>query len=423
MPAPIIEVTGVGKRYRIGVRRSHYLTAREAITGVFHRMSGGPQDREIWALRDVTLTVAEGETVGIIGRNGAGKTTLLKLLARITYPTEGRIRTRGRVGALLQVGAGFHPELTGRENIFLSGAVLGMSRREIARRFDEIVAFAETERFLDTPLKRYSSGMYLRLGFSVAVHLESNIVMVDEVLAVGDVEYQHRCLSKMGDLSAEGRTVLFVSHDLGAIARVCPRAVWLDRGAVRADGPTTSAVEQYMQEAASETLEVRPDYVADATAFPLSIAVVDGSGRIAERPRRDEALRIRIRFQLREQVPGLDVGVNLYRQNGVRVISDAWSDSHAGELTSGPGIYDACVTVPPILTPGDYTLGVWIGTPVEDFFLDDVLTFNISPRGDDRLDWIRRERVVQPPLRWDLTHVDGPNPAATDVATGPARVP
>src|SRR4030066_1519635 len=231
---PIIEITNLSKQYRIG-KREPYKMLRDTIVNtvkaplrVFSK-NGADEDNTVWALKDVSFEVNEGEILGIIGRNGAGKTTLLKILSRITEPTEGEIRIRGRVGSLLEVGTGFHPELTGRENIFLNGAILGMRKEEIKKKFDEIVAFAETEKFLDTPVKRYSSGMYVRLAFAVAAHLEPEILIIDEVLAVGDAEFQKKCLGKMEDVSkSEGRTVLFVSHNLDAVQRLCTNSILLE---------------------------------------------------------------------------------------------------------------------------------------------------------------------------------------------------
>src|SRR5215207_10459431 len=245
--AAAIVTEGLGKRYLLGERADAYGTLRAAVGGLVARRARSRRE-ELWALRGVDLVVEQGEVVGVIGRNGAGKTTLLKLIARITEPTEGVARMRGRVGALLEVGTGFHFELTGRENIFFNGAVLGMSRREIERRFDEIVEFSGVERFLDTPLKRYSAGMYLRLAFSVAAHLEPVIVIVDEVLAVGDAEFQRRCITRMSELTDEGRTVLFVSHDLGAVGRLCNRVVWIDGGRTQHDGGAAELLASYQRQ-------------------------------------------------------------------------------------------------------------------------------------------------------------------------------
>src|SRR2546427_397791 len=243
-----IQVEGLSKQYRIGARQERYRTFRDTFAGVF---SGGSTRRRrgkretVWALKDLSFEVRRGEVVGIIGRNGAGKSTLLKILSRITEPSTGYAKIYGRVGSLLEVGTGFHPELTGRENIYLSGAILGMTKREIARKFDEIVAFAELEKFLDTQVKHYSSGMYVRLAFAVAADLEPEILLVDEVLAVGDLNFQKKCLGKMGDVARAGRTVVLVSHQLNQVRRLCQRVVWIDAASVRQDGPTHEVVSAY----------------------------------------------------------------------------------------------------------------------------------------------------------------------------------
>jgi len=246
--APAITVEGLGKRYRIGTQARR--TLREAVASAFRsRPATADDENELWALREVDFTVAPGEVLGVIGGNGAGKSTLLKILARITEPTCGRAVVRGRVGSLLEVGTGFHAELSGRDNIGLAGAVLGMSRREIAESFDAIIAFAEIDRFLDTPVKHYSSGMYMRLAFAVAAHLRPEILLVDEVLAVGDAGFQRKCLGKMAEVAGSGRTVLFTSHQLGAIRQLCARALWLDSGRIRQIGPAHDVVNAYLSSA------------------------------------------------------------------------------------------------------------------------------------------------------------------------------
>jgi homopolymeric O-antigen transport system ATP-binding protein len=245
-----IVADGLSKRYRIGEMQAAYGTLRDSLARVVHRLRRHDfhhHYEDIWALEDVSFEVAEGDVLGVIGRNGAGKSTLLKLLTRITSPTKGSAEIRGRVGSLLEVGTGFHPELTGRENIFLNGSILGMKRREIQARFSDIVDFSGVEQFIDTPVKRYSSGMYVRLAFSVAAHLEPDILLVDEVLAVGDAEFQRRCLGRMEDLGSEGRTVLFVSHNMQTIAQLCDRALLLDGGRVVEDGPSADVVARYLQ--------------------------------------------------------------------------------------------------------------------------------------------------------------------------------
>jgi len=250
----VIRAESLGKRYRIG-ERERYVALRDILARAISaparlfraRKPASPNGdaTHIWALKDVSFEVRQGEVLGLIGRNGAGKTTLLKILAQVTRPTEGRARLKGRVGSLLEVGTGFHPELTGRENVYLSGAILGMTKAEIQRKFDEIVAFSEVEKFIDTPLKYYSSGMQMRLAFAVAAHLEPEILLVDEVLAVGDLEFQRKCLGKMGDVARTGRTVLFVSHNMGAIARLCPRTIWLEAGRIVGDAPSSGVLAGY----------------------------------------------------------------------------------------------------------------------------------------------------------------------------------
>lgn len=242
-----MRVEGLGKQYKIGRLQKRNDTLRDAIVGTLKR-SNVERDSEqfIWALRDVSFEVKRGEVVGIIGRNGAGKSTLLKILSRITEPTEGAVDLYGRVASLLEVGTGFHPELTGRENVFLNGAILGMRRADIIRKFDEIVAFAEVEKFIDTPVKRFSSGMYVRLAFAVAAHMEPEILVVDEVLAVGDVKFQEKCMGKMSEVATEGRTILFVSHNLGAIQRLCPTSLLLDYGRLKGIAPSAQSVQDYL---------------------------------------------------------------------------------------------------------------------------------------------------------------------------------
>ncbi|MGH9901699.1 MAG: ABC transporter ATP-binding protein, partial [Pyrinomonadaceae bacterium] len=249
---PIIKVENLGKQYRIGAARAHYATLRDSLMGAVRAplqrwQRGGRRAADtFWAVKDINFEINQGEVVGIIGRNGAGKSTLLKILSRIVEPTTGGVDLYGRVGSLLEVGTGFHPELTGRENIFLNGAILGMRKAEIERKFDEIVAFAEVEKFIDTPVKYYSSGMYVRLAFAVAAHLEPEILIVDEVLAVGDAAFQKKCLGKMSDVAKRGRTVLFVSHNMVAVRALCGRALRLHEGCLAEDGPAAQVVSRYL---------------------------------------------------------------------------------------------------------------------------------------------------------------------------------
>src|SRR5664280_645129 len=288
----VVSVEGVGKRYRIGRQRDPYGRLTESLAGALRvpfDMARGKRREAgewIWALRDVSFELRQGEVVGVIGRNGAGKTTILKVLSRITEPTTGTVTLRGRVGSLLEVGTGFHPELTGRENVFMSGAVLGMRRAEIIRRFDEIVEFAGIEQVLDTPVKRYSSGMQVRLVFAVAAHLEPEILFIDEVLAVGDAEFQKKCLGKMSELGEGGRTILFVSHSMPAMLRLCQRAVLLDHGEVITAGPTHEVVRTYLESDLGRTSERRWDDIStapgDDVARLRSVRVVTTQGKPAD---------------------------------------------------------------------------------------------------------------------------------------------
>jgi len=264
----VIRAEGVGKRYRVGSHRSGYRTLREALVSAARRPFAPRREPSaadvLWALRDVSFEVARGEVVGVIGRNGAGKSTLLKILSRITPPTAGRIEIRGRVGALLEIGTGFSPELTGRENVFLNGVILGMSRAEVQDKLDEIIAFSEVERFIDTPVKHYSSGMRVRLAFSVAAHLQPEILLVDEVLAVGDVEFQRKCIGRMERVARDGRTVVLVSHNLGTVRALCGRALLLEGGRLARFGPAASVVEHYL---ASHAVQAADQEIAVADHF------------------------------------------------------------------------------------------------------------------------------------------------------------
>ena len=375
MPANAVELEGVSKRYVLGENHGGYNTLRDAIsTSVRRAVRGGTPRTVIWSLNDVTLEVAKGSALGVIGRNGAGKSTLLKVVTRITEPTRGVSRTRGKVGALLEVGTGFHLELTGRENVYLNGAILGMRRREVDRRFDEIVEFSGVARFLDTPMKRYSSGMYLRLAFAVAAHLDASIVVVDEVLAVGDLEFQRRCLGKMESMEREGRTVIFVSHNLEAIRRLCDTSVWLDGGRVRAVGATASVVTAYLAEVVGERAEVQ--YEDDAT-LPVSLRrakLLDRHGRLASAVARDEGFSVELQFAVRDPVMGLDCSVFLQNLEGLRVVEEILGDFGGTGRPRGQGVYTARVDFPPALASGDYVVGCWLGTSTETFvYVDDAL--------------------------------------------------
>jgi ABC-2 type transport system ATP-binding protein/lipopolysaccharide transport system ATP-binding protein len=398
--ASAIEAQRLSKSYRLGGAGDSYLTIRDALAGLVRRSPrASREDRAQWALREIDLQVEEGEVLGVIGRNGAGKSTLLKAIARITTPTSGAVRTRGRVGALLEVGTGFHPELTGRENVFLGGSVLGMSRADMRTRFDEIVEFAGVERFLDTPVKRYSSGMFLRLAFAVAAYVEPPILVVDEVLAVGDAEFQARCLGRMSQLQAEGRTVVFVSHDLGAITRLCSRAVLLDQGRIAADGSARDTVRTYLEQISSGARSAQFDGHDGPVALrEVAVTTVNGGS-----PRRGDELQINVRYDVVEPSRGLNLAVAVSTIEGVRVLDESVSDQHGGvsALPVDPGRYEAQLTIPSLLSAGSYVITVWVGREHEDLLDVDALQFQVAPRDGDRQEWISRPRLVQPAVRWE----------------------
>jgi lipopolysaccharide transport system ATP-binding protein len=309
---PIIKVEHLSKKYRIGVNQPSYGTLRDTIAGVLlEPVKGLRRERRlgeiIWALKDVSFEIMPGEVVGIIGRNGAGKSTLLKVLSRITEPTEGRLELYGRVASLLEVGTGFHPELTGRENIYLNGAILGMRREEIQRKFDEIVSFAEVEKFLDTPVKRYSSGMYMRLAFAIAAHLEPEILIVDEVLAVGDAAFQKKCLGKMSDVAKEGRTVLFVSHNTAAIQRLCSKCMLFSSGRLLMSGVSMTVVQEYLALFQQDVLFNAPSTAGEDCQ--VSVRVLDGRGTPSKIWRYGEELRVEVTVFARKPLrqPAVDI--------------------------------------------------------------------------------------------------------------------
>jgi ABC-type polysaccharide/polyol phosphate transport system ATPase subunit len=398
MTDTVVQVRALGKRYFTGEEFQSYDTLRDAVTRVFRRRGRAkPRREETWALRGVDLDVERGEILGIVGANGVGKTTLLKVVSRITAPTTGVSRTRGRVGALLEVGTGFHPELTGRENIMLGAAVLGMRRREARRRFDEVAEFSGVGRFLDTPLKRYSTGMRLRLAFSVAAHFDADILAIDEVLAVGDAEFQRRCLDKMSEVTGVGRTALFVSHDLGAVTRLCSRAIWLDHGRIRADAPASEVVRDYLQSTRAGGGVVKLRHPPDAPAAVRSIALVGPDGSEVASLERGEEMHVRAELHVEREMAGLDVALYLINDRGVRVLDEGWLDrTDAPRL--GAGRTELSLRIPAILAPGGYVLCVWTGDPHETFQEVEALRFEVFPRPDDLQ--LRGERAAQPPVEW-----------------------
>ncbi|HUW95327.1 MAG TPA: ABC transporter ATP-binding protein [Anaerolineae bacterium] len=365
-----VRVEKLSKRYRIGGPQARYRTLRESLVDMaaaparrLRRLGQpSPENETIWALKDVTFDVKKGEVVGVIGRNGAGKTTLLRILSRITEPTEGYAEIRGRVGSLLEVGTGFHPELTGRENIYLNGAILGMKRTEINIKFDEIVAFSEIEKFLDTPVKRYSSGMYVRLAFSVAAHLEPEILLVDEVLAVGDASFQRKCLGKMGDVAHEGRTVLFVSHNMAAVSGLCERAMWIDDGKIVDIGPTDAVVREYLRVPAAAT-GTWTNVSSFDTAGDIRLqtaAIVTESGTQAGVVGFDEDFAVEILYEVQRRIPSWSLVFRITDSSGTAIFTSWDTDSEPGrQKPLDAGVYRAICRVPGrLVRPGIYSVSL-----------------------------------------------------------------
>ncbi len=372
-----IRVESLSKQYRIGGPQVRYRTIRETVTDALAapwRWLKNPKSEiryskheTIWALKDVSLEVKHGEVIGIIGRNGAGKTTLLKILSRITEPTEGRAEIYGRVGSLLEVGTGFHPELTGRENIYLNGAILGMKRAEIGGKFDEIVAFAEVEKFLDTPVKHYSSGMYVRLAFAVAAHLEPEILLVDEVLAVGDAAFQKKCLGKIGDVAHGGRTVLFVSHNHQAVRRLCERCIWLEEGRIQQIGPSNDVLDAYLSMANADVLRAE-DLTPDAPCLDsnnplrfLRLAICDSEGQPSSILYGERPYTVEIEYEFTQAIGNARLVVLFRTAQDIDAFLTTDCDNHP---TKGqdrlPGHYVSRCEIPPyLLTQGRYRVTVW----------------------------------------------------------------
>ena len=415
---PIIKATAISKQFRLGAREAAYATFRESLVGAmqapFNRAASNGSSNHFWALRDVSFDVMPGEVVGIIGRNGAGKSTLLKVLSRITEPTKGRIELYGRVASLLEVGTGFHPELSGRENIFLNGIILGMKRSEIERKFDEIVAFAEVEKFIDTPVKRYSSGMYLRLAFAVAAHLEPEILVVDEVLAVGDAQFQKKCLGKMSEVSRQGRTVLFVSHNLGAVTRLCGRALWLVGGQLKSDGPAAEVVAAYMAAETEITAEWTP--AADASdAGDLQIErvrILDNEGEPSASVPFGQPFDIEISYRLRHAIPNLSIVMNIADAQG-NVVLTSW-DTDTTQWKDGvreaQNYSSTCHFPAAMLRPGRYWLSFGGRVPSiggRFHFNESAFSFDVSPT--DYPFNTKRPGIITPILPWDIVATEERN--------------
>lgn len=409
---PIIRVENLGKQYQLGTREAGYDTLRDSITRAvraplerLRRRNGKRSSDVIWALKDVSFEVAPGEVVGVIGRNGAGKSTLLKVLSRITEPTTGRVQLYGRVASLLEVGTGFHPELTGRENIYLNGAILGMRKAEIDRKFDEIVAFAELEQFLDTPVKRYSSGMYMRLAFAVASHLEPEILLVDEVLAVGDAAFQKRCLGKMGEVARAGRTVLLVSHNMTAVRSLCHRAYWFDNGGIAETGETGQVILDYVQRGTQPRLERVWEDSATApgeeTVRLRSVSITPLGLEAGEQITVKSALQLKAVCWNRVAGVVLNFSVVLYNIEGIAIFNTGSAPRAFPE-----GLIEGSFVIPgDFLNDDTYTIRLLVvkDTSVPLFDVHDLLVFEVHD--SERIgNWYGKMLgAVRPQFDWELS--------------------
>jgi lipopolysaccharide transport system ATP-binding protein len=421
---PAIKIEGVSKRYRLGTglelggKLSQRMEA--AVRAPIRRLLGRPSHREqrsdFWALRDVSLEVQRGEILGLIGANGAGKSTLLKLLAHVTPPTEGRLTLRGNVGSLLEVGTGFNPELTGRENVYLNGAILGMKRREIIDRFDDIVEFSGVERFLDTPVKRYSSGMLVRLGFAVAAHLEPEILLVDEVLAVGDAEFQRKCLGKIEDVAGnDGRTILFVSHNMDSVRRLCDRALLLEHGRVSLEGSADDVVTTYLEHVRpvqhGGVSEIRPNFprVGTGEAKLTRVALLDSRGQPTGEVRFGEPVTVVLTFRADEPVGRAAALVGISTPDGSRILTTASTDGGKPMLRLEAGTTEVRAELQVVLLPGEFVIDASImhanGTTID--YVERALSFaalNVPPEGsEDHYQFPTVLGYVRPDSDWSVT--------------------
>lgn len=414
LPAGLaFQARDVWKYYYIG-ERQQFGTLREAIvratTYPLHRLRNlrgkgfGSKTTRFAALKDVGFEVAEGESVGIIGKNGAGKSTILKILSRITEPSKGTIKVRGRVSSLLEVGTGFHPELTGRENVYLNGAILGMGQAEVRSKFDEIVGFAQVERFIDTPVKRYSSGMRLRLAFSVAAHLEPDILLVDEVLAVGDAAFQARCLGRLGDVRREGRTVVFVSHDMRAISRLCDRVYWLDDGRIRMNGGASEVIRTYLAEGTQDSLRWTPESSGGSSFSYREVRLEGPNGEpLGDASSASGGLVVVFEYEVTNPIPPGRLALLIIAQDGTTVFGSANTDDETSpDRPWEPGRWTERCRIPGhLLAPGRYLLT--ISEPDGEggnLIHEGVLTFSVG-RSDSLVLRDGRGGVVAPLLNWD----------------------
>jgi lipopolysaccharide transport system ATP-binding protein len=413
-----VQVRNLAKKYEIATGKPRHDTLRDqisdAVLSLFRSNGHSHAGREtFWALKDISFEIKQGEVVGVIGRNGAGKSTLLKILSRITVPTAGKADIYGRAASLLEVGTGFHGELTGRENIYLNGAMLGMKRVEIQRKFDAIVEFSGVEKFIDTPVKRYSSGMYVRLAFAVAAHLEPEILIIDEVLAVGDLAFQKKCLGKMGEVAKSGRTVLFVSHHMPSILGLCPTAILLEAGQIAFRGPSSTAIDRYMNSSIQSVAEKSwraEDLPSTCGPFrPIALRVCNGRGVATDLIRSSQPFYIELNYRLTEPVPDFRVVFKLYTSLGELLFQTSDTDDparHKRYLTRDAGEYISRCHIPAnLLNKGVFVVGLGASTPhVRVFYLDHhTVRFSIDETGGVGSNWIEeRGGFFRPALDWEI---------------------
>jgi len=383
--SPIITIKNIGKKYNINHQQGGYIALRDVITNAVksplkflkskvRQVTGLETKEEFWALKDVNFEIMKGEVVGIIGRNGAGKSTLLKILSQITPPTTGEIRINGTVGSLLEVGTGFHPELTGRENIFLNGAILGMKKKDIVRKFDEIVKFADIEKFLDTPVKYYSSGMYVRLAFSVAAHMETDILIIDEVLAVGDAEFQKKCLGKMSDITKEeGRTILFVSHNINTIKQLCKKTIWIEKGQIKQAGETNTIMDSYLGTSQLEKKIITPNLKSDI--FQVKKIEFKNESNIPWLLNYKENLKMEIIISSKKEVENFQLGLGINRIDGERLCT-----VHGIPVSIKKGDAIFTIEVKNIFNPGNYSISIGA---LDLFYLPDITMIEIIKNGKE----------------------------------------
>jgi lipopolysaccharide transport system ATP-binding protein len=424
MTKPIITVEGLSKSYVLGQIQGPRIMLSALKEALLRGLRGQRLERPtLWALKDVSFSVSPGEVVGIIGRNGAGKSTLLKVLSRITYPTKGRVTVNGRVASLLEVGTGFHDDLTGRENIYLNGSILGMRRKEIDAKLDAIVEFSGVEKFLDTPIKRYSSGMRLRLGFAVAAHLDPDLLIVDEVLAVGDAEFQKKCLNKMEDLRGGGRTVLFVSHNLSAVENLCSRSIWVDHGQIRMDADTPSVIKSYLSSSVSTTasgamdLTNIPTRTGNGLARFTAVEFLDKNRQPLNYLYSGCEVVIRTHFDVYERVQDLMVGIEINSDMGLRVAaSNSWvTDLSIPNAYPGKGYLDWEIDFLN-LQPGRYNLSLWLGPwGNQHDILQHVVNMDVETS-----DYYKTGRGIDP--KWGLVFLPGRWSSDKLPTTPPAEV-